>query len=127
MNALRNKVQLIGNLGMNPEIKSFDGGKKLAKFSIATNEVYYNAKGEKQEETQWHNVEVWGKAGETVARFKAKGDWLFVAGPLKYNEYEKDGQKKFWTYINAKEFELGPKVSGSGGGATTGSTDDVPF
>ena len=73
MNALRNKVQLIGNLGMDPEVKSLDGGKKLAKMSIATNEIYKNANGEKVTETQWHNLIAWGKTAEIVEKFLKKG------------------------------------------------------
>ena len=69
MNALKNKVQLIGNLGNAPEIKNTEKGRKLAKFSIATNETYYNAKGEKVVETQWHNVVAWGKTGEFSKAF----------------------------------------------------------
>jgi single-strand DNA-binding protein len=61
MNALRNKVQLIGNLGQDPEIVNLDNGGKLAKFSVATNEIYKNSKGEKITDTQWHNVVAWGK------------------------------------------------------------------
>ncbi len=61
MNALRNRVQLIGHLGMNPEIKTIDNDRKMVKVSIATNEVYYNAKAEKIEDTQWHNIIMWGK------------------------------------------------------------------
>ena len=64
MYALRNKVQLIGNLGADPEIKTLDGGKKMARFNMATNESYNNSKGEKITETQWHQVVAWGKAAE---------------------------------------------------------------
>ena len=73
MNALRNKVQLIGNLGQDPEIVNLDGGKKLAKFSIATSESYKNAEGEKVEDTQWHNIVAWGKTAEIVENYLAKG------------------------------------------------------
>ena len=70
MNALRNKVQLIGHIGMDPEIKKFDGGKKLAKMSIATNESYKNAKGEMVKETQWHNLTAWGKTAGIIEYLK---------------------------------------------------------
>ena len=72
MNYLRNKVQLIGNLGMDSEIKTLDGGKKLAKMSIATNETYKNAKGEKVTETQWHNLIAWGKVADICEKFLKK-------------------------------------------------------
>ena len=66
MNTLRNKVQLIGNLGSNPEIISFENGNKLAKMSLATNDYYKNAKGEKVEETQWHSLIAWGKTADII-------------------------------------------------------------
>lgn len=107
MNALRNKVQLIGNLGMNPEIKSFDGGKKLAKFSIATNEVYYNAKGEKQEETQWHNVVMWGKTAEIAEKYLKKGQEVCVEGKLVNRSWEtKEGDKRYTTEVVVNELMM---------------------
>ena len=69
MNALKNKVQLIGNLGNDPEIIIMENGSKLAKFSVATNETYNNAKAEKVTETQWHNVVAWGKTAELCSQF----------------------------------------------------------
>ncbi len=68
MNTLRNKVQLIGNLGNDPEIINLESGKTLAKFSIATNENYKNANGEKVTDTQWHNIIAWGKTAEIVEK-----------------------------------------------------------
>ena len=73
MTNLRNRVQLIGNLGNTPEIKDFEGGKKLAKLSIATNESYRNQKGEVVKETQWHNVIAWGKTAKIVEEYLDKG------------------------------------------------------
>ena len=104
MNALRNKVQLIGNLGMNPEIKTFDGGKKLAKVSIATNETYKNAKGEKVTDTQWHNLVVWGKLAEVVEKFLKKGSEVAVEGKLLNRNYtDKEGVKRYITEIQVNE------------------------
>ena len=80
MNALKNRVQLIGNLGNDPEIVNLDGGSKLAKFSIATSESYKNAQGEKVEETQWHNIVAWGKTAEIVENYLAKGKQVAVDG-----------------------------------------------
>ena len=77
MNTLRNKVQLIGNLGNDPEIINLDSGTKLAKFSIATNESYKNAQGEKVVDTQWHNVVAWGKTAELIESYLTKEKkWL---------------------------------------------------
>ncbi len=104
MNALRNKVQLIGNLGMNPEIKTFAGGKKLAKVSIATNETYKNAKGEKVTDTQWHNLVVWGKLAEVVEKFLKKGSEVAVEGKLLNRNYtDKEGVKRYITEIQVNE------------------------
>ena len=66
MNAMRNKVQLIGHVGQEPEIKTFDGGKKVVNFTLATNEVYKNEKGEKVEQTEWHRVSAWGKVADII-------------------------------------------------------------
>jgi len=113
MNALRNKVQLIGNLGKNPEIITLDSGKKLAKFSIATNESYKNAKGEKVEDTQWHNVIAWNKTAEIVEKYLVKGNEVAIEGKLTTRNYEdKDGIKKYITEIIVNELlMLGNKNS----------------
>ena len=104
MNALRNKVQLIGNLGNDPEIVNLDGGNKLAKFSIATNETYKNAKGEKVTDTQWHNVVAWGKTAEIVENYLTKGNEVAIEGKLTHRSYEnKEGEKKYITEIRCNE------------------------
>ena len=104
MNALRNKVQLIGNLGNDPEIVDLDGGTKLAKFSIATNETYKNAKGEKVTDTQWHNVVAWGKTAEIVENYLTKGNEVAVEGKLTHRSYEtKEGEKRYITEIKCNE------------------------
>jgi single-strand DNA-binding protein len=100
MTALRNKVQLIGNLGMNPEIKTLDGGKKLAKMSIATNETYKNAKGEKVTETQWHNLIAWGKTAGIIEKYLTKGSEIAIEGKLINKNYtDKEGVKRYVTEI----------------------------
>jgi single-strand DNA-binding protein len=113
MYALKNKVQLIGNLGQNPEIKTLDGGKKLAKFSIATNEAYRNANGEKVIETQWHNLIAFGKLAEIIEKYITKGSEVAVEGKLTYRTYnDKDGVKKYFTEIQVNELlMLGEKAS----------------
>lgn len=113
MYALKNKVQLIGNLGQNPEIKTLDGGKKLAKFSIATNESYRNANGEKVIETQWHNLVAFGKLAEIIEKYITKGSEVAVEGKITYRTYnDKDGIKKYFTEIQVNELlMLGEKSS----------------
>jgi single-strand DNA-binding protein len=104
MNALRNKVQLIGNLGNDPEVITLDSGKKLAKFSIATNESYKNAQGEKVTDTQWHNVIAWNKTAEIVEKYLTKGNEVAVEGKLTSRSYEdKEGVKKYITEIVVNE------------------------
>ncbi|WP_196895415.1 single-stranded DNA-binding protein [Aureivirga marina] len=107
MNSLRNKVQLIGHLGMQPEIKVLDSGKKLAKFSIATKEVYKNQKGEKVEDTQWHNIIMWEKNAELAEKYLTKGKEIALEGKLTSRSYEdKNGDKKYITEIVASEFVM---------------------
>jgi single-strand DNA-binding protein len=104
MYALKNKVQLIGNLGNAPEIKTIAGGKKMARFSMATNETYRNAKGEKVTETQWHNVVAWGKVAEIAEKYLAKGSEIAIEGKLINRSYaDKDGAKKYITEVQLNE------------------------
>jgi len=104
MNTLRNKVQLIGNLGNDPEIINLESGKTLAKFSIATNESYKNAKGEKVTDTQWHNVVAWGKTAEIIEKYITKGKEVAVEGKLTSRSYEtKEGEKRYVTEIVCNE------------------------
>jgi single-strand DNA-binding protein len=104
MNALKNKVQLIGNLGKAPEVKTLESGKKLAKFSVATSETYRNAKGEKVQETQWHNLVAWGKVAEVVEKYLDKGKEVAIEGKLLNRSYtDKDGTKKYVSEIQVNE------------------------
>jgi single-strand DNA-binding protein len=107
MNALRNKVQLIGHVGNEPEIKNLEGGKKLAKLTIATNEIYYNENKEKITDTQWHNVIAWGKTAEIIENFVNKGKEIGIEGKLTHRSYDdKDGVKRYYTEIVANELLL---------------------
>ena len=104
MNALKNKVQLIGNLGMDPEIKILEGEKKLAKMSIATNNSYKNAQGELVKETQWHNLIAWGKTAEIFEKQIKKGREIAVEGKLiNRNFIDKEGLKRYVTEIQVNE------------------------
>lgn len=112
MNSLRNKVQLIGNLGSDPEVVNLESGKKIAKFSIATNESYKNAQGEKVQDTQWHNVIAWNKTAEIVEKFLEKGNEVAIEGKLVNRNYEdKDGVKRYVTEIIANELVMLGKKS----------------
>ena len=100
MSTLRNKVQLIGNLGQNPEIINLDSGKKLAKISIATNETYKNNKGETIKDTQWHNCVAWGKTADIIEQYLQKGNEIAIEGKLVNKSYEdKNGDKRYSTEI----------------------------
>ena len=104
MNALKNKVQLIGNLGMDPEIKILEGDKKLAKMSIATNNSYKNAQGELVKETQWHNLIAWGKTAEIFEKHIKKGREIAIEGKLiNRNFIDKEGLKRYVTEIQVNE------------------------
>tara|TARA_R100000935_G_C2827405_1_gene163107 strand:- start:54 stop:386 length:333 start_codon:yes stop_codon:yes gene_type:complete len=107
MNALRNKVQLIGRVGQDPEILNLETGKKLAKFSIATNDNYTNANGEKVEHTDWHNVVAWGKTAAIIEQFVNKGKEIAVEGKLTTRSWEdKEGQKRYITEVVCSELLL---------------------
>ena len=104
MYTLRNSVQLIGNIGNEPEVMTFDSGTKKASFSLATNEVYFNNKGEKVEDTQWHNIVAWGKKAEIIENHLKKGSEIAVQGKLVTRSYEtKEGEIKYITEINMNE------------------------
>ena len=104
MSTLKNKVQLIGNLGNNPEIVNLESGKKIAKFSIATNESYRNAQGEKIQETQWHNLIAWGKTAEIIEKYVSKGSEIAIEGKLTSRSYDdKEGIKKYVTEVVVNE------------------------
>ncbi|WP_258105319.1 single-stranded DNA-binding protein [Marinoscillum sp. MHG1-6] len=111
MTSLKNSVQLIGRLGNEPSIKNFESGTKMATFSLATNESYYNNKGEKVTDTQWHNIVVWGKKVEVVEKYLAKGSEIAVEGKLINRSYEKDGSTRYITEINLNELLMLDKRS----------------
>ncbi len=113
MYALKNKVQLIGNLGNAPEVKTTESGKKLARFSVATNESYRNASGEKVTETTWHNLVAWGKVADIAEKYLNKGSEVAIEGKLINRSYtDKDGNKKYITEVQVNELlMLGSKTA----------------
>ncbi len=107
MNNLRNKVQLIGNLGNNPEVVNLDSGKKLVKFSLATNDSYRNSNGVKVTDTQWHNIIAWNKTAEIIENYTAKGSEIAIEGKLTSRSYEdKEGNKRYVTEVVCNEVLL---------------------
>lgn len=107
MNALRNRVQLIGRLGADPEVKSLQNDRKLAKLSLATSETYRNAAGEKVTDTQWHNLVLWNRTAEIADKFLRKGQEVVVEGKLVNRSYEtKEGEKRYVTEIVVNELVM---------------------
>jgi single-strand DNA-binding protein len=102
MNTMRNKVQLIGHLGMNPEIRIMEKGGKMAKIRMATSDVYTNNKGERVTDTEWHNVVAWGKTAEIAEKLLQKGSEVMIDGRLCHREYTgSNGVKRYSTEIVA--------------------------
>jgi single-strand DNA-binding protein len=121
-----NKVQLIGNLGSDPEVRSATGGNRVANFSLATSRSWNDASGTKQEKTEWHRCVVWNsknsQLADIVERYVKKGDKLFVEGRIEYRTWQdKDGQTKYSTEINVRELIM--LGSPRGGGATGGDAE----
>ncbi|WP_340203253.1 single-stranded DNA-binding protein [Ascidiimonas sp. W6] len=107
MSTLKNKVQLIGNVGQTPEMTTLESGKKVVRFSLATNEYYKNALGEKQQQTDWHNLVAWGKTAEVIHTYATKGKEMAVEGKLASRSYEtKEGEKRYITEVIVNEVLL---------------------
>ena len=107
MNNLRNKVHLIGRLGADPELITFDGGKVKANLSMATNERHKNQQGEVVDETQWHSLVAWGKTAELVGKLLKKGKEVAVEGKLTSRSYkDKEGKQRSVTEVMINEFLL---------------------
>ncbi len=114
-----NKVILLGRLGKDPEVRVLEGDRKVAKFPLATSETYKDKNGQKQENTEWHNVEFWGPVVDVIDRYVKKGDMLYVEGKIRTRSYDdKDGVKKYITEIVGQNLTLlgGNAPGGSGNG-----------
>ncbi len=104
---MKNRVQLIGHVGQEPEVKTVNGDRKFANITIATNDYYYNEKGDKVEQTEWHRVVAWGKTAELIEKFVIKGKEIGIEGKLTHRSYDdKEGNKKYITEIVANEVLL---------------------
>ena len=120
-----NKVILVGNLGRDAELRYTPGGAAVAKFSIATTEVWNDKAGQRQEKTEWHNVDVWGKQAETLTEYLRKGKQVYVEGRLQTDEYtDKEGVKRKSTKVRSDRIVLlgGGTGGGGGRGASGGAT-----
>jgi single-strand DNA-binding protein len=107
MNTMRNKVTLIGNIGNTPEVKTFEGNKKMARLSLATNEMYKNKKGERVNETTWHNLIAWGNLVDILEKYTHKGSEVAVEGKLVNRSYDdKNGVKRYTTEVHINDLVL---------------------
>lgn len=107
MSTLKNKVQLVGHVGQDPVITTLESGKKVARISMATNENYKNAKGEKQTTANWHNLVAWGKTSDIIEKYVTKGKEIAIEGKLTSRSYEdKEGQKRHVTEVVINEIVL---------------------
>ena len=120
-----NKVQLIGNLGRDPEIRHTLEGKQVAKFTMAANRTFKNKEGESIDDTQWFNIEAWSGLAKVVEEHLTQGDRVYIEGRLKTESYEKDGVIKYFTKVVAQEMIM--LGSFSSNGDDTLDEDDIPF
>ena len=119
-----NKVILVGNLGRDAELRYTPGGTAVSKFSVATTETWNDKSGQRQERTEWHNIDLWGKQAETLTEYLVKGKQVYVEGRLQTDEYtDKDGVKRKSTRVRSDRVVL---LGGGGGrgGASMGRGGD---
>ncbi len=134
-----NQVNLIGNLGADPDIKAMQNGDKVANFSLATTEKWNDKNGERKEKTEWHRVVVWGKLVDVIEKYVKKGSKLYVSGKLQTRNWEQDGQKKYATEVVLQGFDSKlVMLDGRGGAEPTAheqakqnayqpQEDEIPF
>ena len=117
-----NKVILVGNLGRDAELRYLPGGAPVAKFSVATTEVWNDKTGQRQERTEWHNVDLWGKPAESLKEYLVKGKQVYVEGRIQTDEYtDKDGIKRKSTKVRCDKVVLLGSAGGRGGGMSRGA------
>lgn len=112
-----NKVQLYGNLTRDPEIKALPSGQQVANFAVATNRTFKDKDGNKQDQTEYHNVVAFGRTAEVIGQYLKKGRPIFVEGRIQTRSWEKDGAKQYRTEILVENFQFGPSAPGEGGAA----------
>jgi single-strand DNA-binding protein len=140
-----NKAILFGNLTRDPELRALPSGMNVCNFSIATNRVYKDRDGKKQEQTDFHNIVVFGRQADTVNQYLKKGSSAYIEGRMQTRSWEQNGEKKYRTEVIADSVQFGPRGSGGAkqdepaddAGASTGpgidypkddiNPDDIPF
>ncbi len=122
-----NKVMLIGNLGKDPELKYTPSGHAVATFPMATSRRYKDRDGNQQEDTQWHNIKVWGRQAEIAQQYLKKGRQIYAEGRLESRSYEQDGVRKWFTEVVVFNFVmLGSRRDEGGGGGGYSGQDSPP-
>jgi single-strand DNA-binding protein len=116
-----NKAMIYGNLTRDPELKALPSGMSVCSMSIATNRIYNDRDGKRQEATDYHNIVVFGKQAENSAKYLSKGNGVYVEGRIQTRSWDKDGQKQYRTEIVADRVQFGPK-NGSGGNSGSGQS-----
>ena len=119
-----NKAMVFGNLTRDPELRALPSGVNVCNFSVATNRVYRDRDGKKQEQADFHNIVVFGRQADVVAQYLKKGRSVFVEGRMQTRSWEKDGQKQYRTEIIADRVQFGPNAAGSGSGGERSPTGD---
>lgn len=123
-----NKVIIVGNLGKDPEVRHFEGGSSVAQFSVATSETYTDKNGERQKQTEWHNVVLWGGLAGVAEKYLKKGNMVYVEGKLTTRKWQdKDGNDRYTTEVVGRTMKmLGGKESSGGSYTPAPSAADVP-
>lgn len=121
-----NKAMVYGNLTRDPELRSLPSGVQVCSFSLATNRVYNDRDGKKQEQTDYHNVVVFARQAETVAQYLKKGSSAFVEGRMQTRSWDKDGQKQYRTEIVADRVQFGPRSGGGDSGSSSAAPKENP-
>jgi single-strand DNA-binding protein len=121
-----NKAMIYGNLTRDPELKSLPSGMQVCSFSIATNRVYNDRDGKRQEQADYHNVVVFGRQAETSAKYLKKGSGAYVEGRMQTRSWDKDGQKHYRTEVVADRVQFGPRTDGGGGGNSAPQSSAAP-
>ena len=119
-----NKVMLYGNLTRDPEMRALPSGMNVVSFSIATNRVFKDRDGKKQEQTDFHNIVVFGRQADVVNQYLKKGNGAFIEGRLQTRSWEKDGKKNYRTEVIADRVHFGPRSGGGGGGGRGPAADE---
>ena len=123
-----NKAFIFGNLTRDPELRAMPNGMNVCSFGIATNRVFTGRDGKKQEQTDFHNIVVFGRQADTVAQYLKKGSSAFIEGRIQTRSWDgKDGEKKYRTEVVADRVQFGPRVGSTGGaGGGKRSSDEQP-